>query len=113
MPVTLAANASPCAYDYAVGPVGELDDTLSCCLGPGMSAVWAPDSSRILFTRRSNDPALEGVWVMNRDGNGLFQIVARTDVVSDSARWSPDMTKISFMVGATTYSIKNADGSGC
>jgi len=94
------------ANEYPVGPCCDLDGGIR---GMGIG-VWAPDSSRVLFTGRLGGFDA-GVWVVNRDRTGLTQIIARPDVVVDSARWSPDATKISFRVGATTYSVK-ANGTG-
>jgi hypothetical protein len=52
---------------------------------------WSPDGSQLSFTR----PNQKGVWLVNRDGRNLHQLVASATLASPLA-WSPDGTTIAF-----------------
>jgi Tol biopolymer transport system component len=84
----------------------------------GPSVSWSPDGSRIAF-RLFNDAA--GIYLMNRDGSGLTQLVElpRDRGVgmgfSAALDWSPDGSQLAYSyphndVQAPLYVVDTADG---
>ena len=67
----------------------------------------APDGSRIVYVRRSNDimtdRARSNIWIVDAQGGQHLPVVSGTDSYS-SPRWSPDGTRIAY--------ISSAEGRG-
>jgi dipeptidyl aminopeptidase/acylaminoacyl peptidase len=55
------------------------------------AVAWSPDGSRLAFTR----PTKQGVWLVNRDGSNLHELVA-SGALAGPLAWSPDGTTIAF-----------------
>ena len=47
--------------------------------------VWSPDSTQIAFDNDSNDPSMQGTYLMNADGTDIHKIAD-----GGSPAWSPD-----------------------
>ena len=81
-----------------------------------LSPDWSPDGSTILFERAQSRWTAPGyLYAMNPDGSGQTNLT-NTELVSESEpSWSPDETKIAYVVGSGAasdiYSM-NTDGSG-
>lgn len=88
------------------GLVNLTNDLAACNVGPS----WAPDGSKILFTRWIGGPVnSQGVFTMNPDGSGVTQL---TDVPGDlSPAWSPDGRRIAFRRFSQGIYVMDADGS--
>jgi Tol biopolymer transport system component len=59
--------------------------------GSAGEVAWSPDGSQLAFTR----PKQRGVWLVNRDGSNLHELVASAALAGPLA-WSPDGTTIAF-----------------
>jgi Tol biopolymer transport system component len=59
--------------------------------GSAGQVFWSPDGSRLAFTR----PKQRGVWLVDRDGGNLHELVASAALAGPLA-WSPDGTTIAF-----------------
>ena len=59
--------------------------------GSAGGVSWSPDGSRLAFTR----PKQRGVWIVDRDGANLHELVASAALAGPLA-WSPDGTTIAF-----------------
>jgi len=73
------------------------------------SPSWSPDSKKIALWR-----IMGSIWVMNRDGSGLTQVVAYGDRVVYCPVFSPDGKQIAFSVdapGGREIWVVNVDGS--
>ena len=70
---------------------------------------WAPDSSHIAFDNDSNDPSMQGIYLMKADGTDIHKIAD-----GGSPAWSPDGQSIVFSAGVgegnDIYSV-SIDGS--
>jgi WD40 repeat protein len=92
------------------------DTTGHLKLGAGTDGFWAPDGSRIAYTRRSDGPAGRGtvfeIWTMAPDGSDQ-RVLASKPCPCGSPTWSPDGTWISFIALHGTLDevwIVRADG---
>jgi Tol biopolymer transport system component len=78
---------------------------------------WSPDGTRIVFNDNSDNASTTvalNVWVMNADGTHRTQLTHNTGGAWDfGADWSPDGTKIVYVVGSrnNALAVMNADGS--
>ncbi len=61
------------------------------------SPSWSPDGSRIAFSGGVGVPSL---YVINRDGSGLTELLASPDSVLGKIAWSPDGETIAFEKGS-------------
>jgi Tol biopolymer transport system component len=64
------------------------------------SPAFSPDGARIVFETDFGDyPAREGLYVMNRDGTRVRQLVSTPDSVifDQDPSWSPDGSRIAFL----------------
>jgi dipeptidyl aminopeptidase/acylaminoacyl peptidase len=78
--------------------------------GPG----WAPDGSRIVFSRSRGEPTGPDVWTMAPDGSDA-RFLAGTPHADLDPSFSPDGRRVAFVAYATTrflLQVVNADGSG-
>lgn len=57
--------------------------------------VWSPDSTQIAFDNDSDDPSMQGIYLMNSDGTDIYKIVD-----GGNPAWSPDGQTIAFFAGA-------------
>ena len=79
--------------------------------------AWSPDGTKIVFTTGRSVSSIGGdteIFVMNADGSGQRNLTRHTGA-DDSAAWSPDARKITFMSnrdGTFEIYVMNADGSG-
>jgi Tol biopolymer transport system component len=65
------------------------------------SPAWSPDGTRIAFTRLRAQSEFDGsavVWIMNRDGTGLREVVRHKlfSIFTWGLAWSPDGETIAF-----------------
>jgi Tol biopolymer transport system component len=65
------------------------------------SPAWSPDGTRIAFTRLRAASQFDGsaaVWIMNRDGTGLREVVRHKlfSTITWGLAWSPDGKTIAF-----------------
>jgi Tol biopolymer transport system component len=65
------------------------------------SPAWSPDGTRIAFTRLRAASEFDGsaaVWIMNRDGTGLREVVRHQlfSIITWGLAWSPDGKTIAF-----------------
>ena len=89
--------------DVATGEVVELESTASSAPNGNNGAPrWAPDSSRLVFTRSEIGPATEedpleasAMFVVDADGGNLREVVG-TDLEPTAADWAPDGSHIVF-----------------
>ena len=77
---------------------------------PTSSIAPAP-TGRIAFVKGGKDTN-DDIWVVNADGSGLAQLTSGASPEHDPA-WSPDATRIAFLVGdsAAQIWVMDADGS--
>lgn len=62
--------------------------------------VFSPDGTKIAFSRQAPGALSPTLWVMNADGSNAREI-STLDVWGDTPlSWSPDSTRIAFVVGA-------------
>jgi TolB protein len=82
----------------------------------GSLSHWAPDGSRIVFTRRWNPDGpneREQIYIANADGSQLSPIeLAGAEPIQPT--WFPDGRRILFLdlASTPTFRIVNADGTG-
>jgi TolB protein len=58
---------------------------------------WAPDGTRLVFTRRDPTTGFFSLWVMGADGSNAHQLLTPPDGAEDrNPAWSPDGTTIAF-----------------
>jgi Tol biopolymer transport system component len=79
------------------------------CLNTAPGPVWSPDSSRLAWVSPGSFPDTAGLWVGSPTHEAL--IYPSTTVSPESARWSPDGSKLSLVDRGVLYVI-NADGTG-
>jgi len=60
----------------------------------GLVPIWSPDGARIAFL--SHEGGVTAIYVMNRDGTGLAQVVTKQDGVCCDHDWSPDGGRLAF-----------------
>jgi len=81
--------------------------------GRNRNPAWLTDGTRIAF---ASDTGRQGTWdiyVMNADGTQRTRLTEPAFHTYDYATWSPDGTKIAFVVlGTSAIRVMNADGSG-
>jgi len=77
----------------------------------GSVPVWSPDGMRIAFQSSEGDAM--AIYVTNRDGTDLVQVVTYQDGLCCDYVWSPDGTRLAFSDGASgAASIYVVDASG-
>jgi Tol biopolymer transport system component len=85
--------------------------------GANFDAAWAPNGSKIAFTRETSPFGPDNIYVMNPDGSGLTMLTNLTGahIGASEANWSPDSQRIAFtsnLDGHDEVFMMNADGSG-
>jgi Tol biopolymer transport system component len=85
--------------------------------GDDVPGDWSPNGSRIVFARFSASFDFEGLFVVNRNGTGLKQIIPADFNVSSFGRWSPQGNEIVFSRHVTpdfhsSIWAVHADGTG-
>jgi Tol biopolymer transport system component len=88
--------------DYAIyvsnADGSDITDLTSTYLDPAENnqgePVWSPDSTQIAFDNDSNDPSMQGVYLMNSDGTEIHKIAH-----GGFPAWSPDGESIAFEAG--------------
>lgn len=58
--------------------------------------AWSPDEGRIVFASRRDDPKLNQLYLINRDGTNLTRLL-ESAYDCHSPTWSPDGTRIAFV----------------
>jgi Tol biopolymer transport system component len=74
----------------------------------GGTPSWAPDSRCLAFVAISRDPQLDGIAVLDRDGND-FRVLLHPGWDPHEPSWSPDGTKI-ILSGLDQIFVMDADG---
>jgi Tol biopolymer transport system component len=115
--VFAGAVAGPDGFDlYLMSADGEELGPLSDEAGDEIEPDWSPDGSRIAFTfDDGGEPSWRsGIAVVNADGSGWTEVIARDQERVGMPHWSPDGSRLAFTVfssdGITPYVI-DADGS--
>jgi Tol biopolymer transport system component len=103
--------------DYAIyvsnADGSDVTDLTSAFLDPVENnqgePIWSPDSTQIVFDNDSNDPSMQGIYLMNASGTNIHKIVH-----GGFPAWSPDGTMIAFVApsdeGNDIFSV-SIDGS--
>ncbi len=83
---------------------------------PRRDICWAPDGSKIVYTRIQNASTPSDIWVMNSDGSNPINITNHGNI-DICPSWSPDGKKIAFTSdrdggGLGDIFLMNPDGSG-
>jgi dipeptidyl aminopeptidase/acylaminoacyl peptidase len=99
------------AFVSTRGPTGvwamDSDGTNATFLAAGDRPNWAPDGSKLVFSRLAGSS--QEIFVMDADGSNQTQLTS--DSVSDTdPAWSPDGSRIVWVHGNWLYAM-NADGS--
>ncbi|MEW6096157.1 MAG: hypothetical protein AB1567_06490, partial [bacterium] len=101
----------------AVNPTNLIVDKITKLpVNNGSEPSFSPDDSKIVFTKDWGD---DGIWVVNVDGTDEHCIFEGKDGVVYSPCWSPDGSKIVFVIEDTTIPseddsdiwIMNPDGT--
>jgi Tol biopolymer transport system component len=104
------AGAEPQLQVYVVNADGSGERRLTNSLTrTAADPAWSPDGSKIVFVGQDNGApglgsASSSLYVMNADGTDLHAI-AGTSGASLSPTWSPDGTRVAYMVRATSGSV--------
>ncbi len=91
---------------YTINPDGTNQVNLTQSATSELGPAWSPDSSRIIYERGGE------IYMMN--ANGSNQSPLPTRAFGHQPTWSPDGTKIAFLVGSSDGGeiwVMNADGS--
>jgi Tol biopolymer transport system component len=80
------------------------------------SPTWSPDGTKLAFEGLDSFQSANNadIWIVNQDGNGLWDVTQSDDTWEEYPAWSPDGSRIVFDAsdGADTeIFVMNADGS--
>jgi Tol biopolymer transport system component len=105
----------PCNSEiYTIAPDGTGLTRLTFTPGLEETLEWAPDGSRIAFSRVSEGLQHSGIWVMKANGTGARAV--NSNLHGFYPTWSPDGTRIAFTgapsrQGLPQIYVMNADGT--
>jgi Tol biopolymer transport system component len=107
------SSSGPTAI-WVISPNGGKPRRLVQNRGEYYSIDWSPDGHRIAFDleARPGNALPSDIYVMNADATNVHRLT-RTGRASEP-RWSPDGTKILYVVGAgdtSTLAVMNTDGT--
>jgi TolB protein len=80
----------------------------------GSMPAWSPDGQRIAYVSLSGDDGYHALYLANRDGSGVEEIVPRTPHAIDHPAWSPDGSRIALTVcdlGKCDVEVVTPDGT--
>jgi Tol biopolymer transport system component len=97
--ILFSSSASPALGEHVdvvrVDPRGV--PRLVADLGPGRQAAPSPDGRLIAFLRVTLGGGPGGLFVMNRDGSGMRELLRADDLGEAPLDWSPDGRSLAFL----------------
>jgi len=125
VPVRIAAADAPIFEPWAPSPDGwklilpnNSDLVVMNSDGSGLrrlaagdygTAVWSPDSKKIVFVRRGPEGFRSGLLLIGVDGRGERRLTRNSS--DDEAAWAPDGKRVAFARRGTGAMLADADGT--